>query len=220
MFCDFFLFRFPLLIDATIAFGVPFSSALCSSLWAFSSRVIRRYYGSPANTHWYVRPVLEVKKTGSHRESGSFRLSDIVQFSPALGNKHVYWLKRCGSGYRSHVRLQKGCQRLSLPATLSYLTFGKCHFILASQCLPIEVGVVSIIVCNCGWIPIEAKRNVGPLWLVASDELPVVRIIVGTSRGSRLLQTVMYSHFGGYDTSVNRKSPVIRFFLKFFMSTQ
>ena len=125
------------------------------------------------------------------------------------------WLKRCSSGYRSHVRLQKGCQRLSSPATLSYLTFGKCHIILASQCLPIEVGVVSIIVCNCGWIPIEAKRNVGPLWLVASDELPVVRIIVGTSRGSRLLQTVMYSHFGGYDTSVNRKSPEIRFFLKF-----
>ena len=98
---------------------------------------------------------------------------------------------------------------------MSYLTFWKFESILASHCVPIEVGVVPIIMCKCGWIPKVAKRNVGPLWQVASGEVPVGRIIVGTCRGRRLLQTVMYSHFGGYDTLVNRKSPVIRFFLKF-----
>ena len=74
------------------------------------------------------------------------------------------------------------------------------------------------MVCKCRWIPTVSKRNVGPLWQVASDEGVVFPIIFCTCRESRLLQKVMYNHFGGYDTSVNRKLPVIRFFLK-FMST-
>ena len=88
-----------------------------------------------------------------------------------------------------------------------------------SQCLPIKVAIVGIIVCKGRWILTVSKRNEGPLWQVASDEGVIFPIIFCTCGESRLLQKVTYNHFGGYDTSDNRKSPVVRFFLE-MMSTE
>ena len=145
-------------------------------------------------------------------------LSDVVQFSPALGKKKVYRFRWVW------LRLSLACaavERLLETHIACYnaLNFWNFESIVVSQCLPIEVAVVAIIVCKCRWIPTVSKRNVWPLWQVASDEGVVFPIIFCTCRESRLLQKVMYNHFGGYDTSINRKSPVIRFFFE-FLSTR
>ena len=51
---------------------------------------------------------------------------------------------------------------------------------------------------------------------MAGGEVADVLIIIITCGGSRLLQTVKYNHFLYYvNTSVNRKSPENRIFLKF-----
>ena len=145
-------------------------------------------------------------------------ISDVVHFSPALGKKNVYRF-RC-----VWLRLSSACaaaERLLETHIACYnaLNFGNFESIVVSLCLPIELAVVAIMLCKCRWMPTVSNRNVGPLWQVASDEGVVFRIIFCTCLESRLLQKVMYNHFGEYDTSINRKSPVIRIFFE-FLSTQ
>ena len=144
-------------------------------------------------------------------------LSDVVQFSPALGKKNVYRFRWVW------LRLSLACvavERLLETHIACYnaLNFWNFESIAVSQCLPIEVAVVAIIVCKCRWIPTVSERNVGHC-----GRWQVTRGLFFRLSFSRAARAGCYRKLRittlGYDTSVNGKSPVIMFFLKFF-STQ